>query len=97
MPDDRLEEIEIPNPDGHYLGAPKTIKVLGRLISDREMVERVEMPQGGQRFSHRYFDGKRWKPCPHCGDLLNIPTMSRGGALPSIEHIAKSCSQYGKY
>lgn len=99
MPDsDGLEEIEIPNPDAHYLGASKTIKVRGRQLSEREMIEQVDMPQGGpKRYSHRYWDGKKWKPCAWCGDLIGVPSLSRGGPLPSLQHIEKSCSKYGKY
>lgn len=99
MPEeDGLEEIEIPNPEAHYLGQPKTIKVQGKKISEREMIEQVEMPQGGpRRFSHRVWNGEKWKPCASCGDLIGVPQMSRGGPLPSIQHIEKSCSKYGKY
>jgi hypothetical protein len=95
MDDEKFEEIEIPNPDGHYFGAPKTIKVFSIQISDQERIEKVQMPQGGDRFSHRILNkAGQWKPCPRCGDLVGIPG---GGPLPAVDNIRRTCSMYGKY
>lgn len=82
-----FSEIEIDNPNP-YFGRLKKKKVLAKKISEREMVEKIEDPGGVTiLYSHRYLEGKEWKPCKHC-----IPT----GPAISVEQIEK-CTEYGKY
>ena len=95
MPEEYFEEMEIPNPDAHYILQPKTIKVLVVKISEREIVEKVDLTLDGDRFSHKFLkDGEGWKPCLHCGDLIGVPL---GGPLPTVDAVRASCSMYGKY
>jgi hypothetical protein len=95
MSEERLEEIEIPNPDANHILQPKTIMVRGLKISEREMIEKVENPPEGDRFAHKYRkEGEEWKPCLHCGDVIGIPL---GDPLPSIDAVRETCSMYGKY
>jgi hypothetical protein len=97
MSDDQLSEVEVDNPKKHYMGERPTVKVKAIKISDREILEQTLAPGGSVHYAHRYFDGRAWRQCRSCGDLVGIPELSRGGTWPTPDHIRKGCSKLGQY
>jgi len=95
--ENNFEKMMKPNPKGHYMGEPKEIEVEVLKVSEHEIIEKVDYPGGGFRYSHQYLENDVWKLCRHCGDRAGIPELSRGGGQHSVEHIQKYCSKYGTY
>ncbi|MCG2724867.1 MAG: hypothetical protein L6420_01200 [Elusimicrobia bacterium] len=95
--DECFEKIKKPNPQSHYFAQPKEIEVEAIKISEREIIEKVELPNNETRYSHQYKKENKWELCRHCGDLAEIPKLSCGGPQHSVEHIKKYCSKYGTY
>ncbi len=96
MPSEKFEKIKKPNPESHYFGQPKTIQVDAIKVSENEIIEKVNGPEG-IRYSHQYKGGGKWKLCRNCGDLAGIPKLSRGSLQHSVDHIKTYCSKYGQY
>jgi len=59
--ENHFEKMMKPNPKEHYMGEPKEIEVQVLKISEREIIEKVDYPGGGFRYSHQYRENDVWK------------------------------------
>ncbi|MBN1385037.1 MAG: hypothetical protein JW983_09180 [Elusimicrobia bacterium] len=92
----KLQKIKIKNPTGHYLGHPQKIEVEAVIISDVEIIQKVDNPIKPElKFYHRYLDKRNglYKACPKCGDLIG----KRSGPVKDPDDVKKICSMFGKY